>query len=209
MSEVKDQIADFHVRLGRLEKLVEVEAKTRKDTLFEDMLEFSAAFAAFVLAYHGFGTPNHYYQYVFAVLILAAVYHSGSFPMPRNWYDYILVVVNFAAIAMILKLVIGGGDPKPFQWISYPTIEGGLTSFKITWQPTGMAGWSLPMTVVQTFFLVLTLFGTIIKFDLFTGLTAFILVLLSLPSLISFNWTYALPAMIAALFSFYLQSDGV
>lgn len=208
MADVKEQIADFHLRLGRLEKLVEVEAKTREDSTLEDMLELLSASAALAFCYFGFGIPNHYYQYVFSALILAAIYHGGSFPMPRNWYDYLLIVINAAMMCMLLKLVIGGGDPRPFNWISYPTIEGGLTSFKITWQQAGVAEWSLPLTIIQTFFLVLTLFGTIIKFELFTGLTAFILILLALPSLVAFNWTYALPGMIAALFSFYLQGQG-
>jgi len=208
MSDIPDRIADFHIRLGRLETLLDGNKKTKQDSSIEDAIELTAALAALGFCYYGFGLPNHYYQYVFGILIISTLYHRQSFPHPRFWYDWFLAIVNVFVLSMLLKLVIGGGEPKPFYWASYPVIEGGITSFKVTWQQTDVAMWALPLTVIQTFFLVLTLFGSLIGFELFCGLTSFVLVLLSLPALMSFDWTWGLPGMIAALFCFYLQADG-
>ena len=59
MADIEEQIADFHVRLGRLEQVVEVKSKLRKDTIFEDILEFFSVSCALALSYFGFGVPNH------------------------------------------------------------------------------------------------------------------------------------------------------
>lgn len=206
ISEISERIADFHVRLGRLEETQGRNFK-KKDSAFEDAVEFISACVALLCCYYGFGLPNHPYQYVFGILMVSVFYHKGSFPIPKHWHEWILLVINMLVLSMLLKVVIGGGEPKPFNWFTLPALEGGLTSFKISWQQTAVSEWALPLTTIQTFFLVLTLFGTLIGFDLFCGLTTFVLVLLALPSLVSFNWTWALPAMISALFSFYLQAD--
>ncbi|MBN8549942.1 MAG: hypothetical protein J0M12_11555 [Deltaproteobacteria bacterium] len=208
MTDVSEKIADFHVRLGRLETLVEVQKLKKQDSRLEDAIELITALAALGFCYFGFGLPNHYYQYVFAILIVGALYHREVFPRPRYWYDWIQILVNCLVLSMLLKLIIGGGDPRPFNWLSYPVLEGNLTSLSLSWQQTDMAKWALPLTVIQTFFLVMTLFGSLIGFELFCGLTSFILIILAVPALVSFNWTWALPGMIAALFCFYLQADG-
>lgn len=205
--EYKDRIADFHVRLGRVEQKIESRGIKKPNSVFEQSVEIISATFALVCAYIGFGIPNHYYQYIFSALIVSVLYHREIFPRPKSISNWFLVVLNLLLLSMLLKLVIGGGDPKPFFWFSYPTIEGGLTSFKITWQQTDMAQWALPLTTIQTFFFVITLFGSLIGFEVFCALTSFILVLLSLPALVTFNWTWALPAMITALFCFYMQSE--
>lgn len=209
MADISEKIADVHIRLGRLEQAVSAQREVKKDSAKENAIEFFSATLALGFCFLGLGVPTHYYQYVFAVLIVAVLYHKQIFPYPEHWHEWILMGVNVLVVSMLLKLVIGGGEPQPFHWISYPTIEGGLTSFKISWQQTSVAEWKLQLTVIQTFFLVLTLFGTLIGFDLFVGLTSLILVLLAVPALVSFNWDWALPGMIAALFSFYLQGDEV
>lgn len=206
-SNVSEQIADVHVRLGKLEKILDPERHKSSDSPLEDFIEIVCALAALVFSYYGFGLPNHTYQYIFGILIIVTLYHRESFPRPRRLQDWTLAIINILVLSMLLKLIIGGGNPRPFYWAAYPTVEGGLSSFNLNWQQIGISEWVLPLTTIQTFFLVLTLFGTLLKFELFCGLTAFVLVLLSLPTLVSFNWNWALPAMIASLFSFYLQAD--
>jgi len=84
-------------------------------------------------------------------------------------------------------------------------LKGGVTSFRLTWQETNAAKWELPLTVIQSFFLVVTMFGAMIGFSFLSGMTSFVLILLALPPLIDFNWAPAMPGMIAALPCFYLQ----
>ncbi len=127
--------------------------------------------------------------------------------MPKHFSEWILVILNILIASMLLKLVIGGGEPRPFSWLSYPTIEGGVTSFKLTWQETSAARWELPLTVIQSFFLVITMFGALIGFTFLSGMTSFVLVILAVPALIDFNWAFAMPGMIAALACFYLQGE--
>lgn len=207
MAEMNEQVADFHVRLGRLEQVVLDNKPKKIDSRQENIIEFSLALIALASSYYGFGLPNHYYQYLFSLLIVLCLYHKGIFPKPAHWTEWILVVLNILVVSMLLKLLIGGGEPRPFSWLAYPTIEGGVTSFKLTWQDTAAANWELPLTVIQSFFLVVTLFGVLIGFDLLSGLTSFILAILAVPALIDFDWNWAMPAMISSLACFYLQSE--
>jgi hypothetical protein len=206
-TKLSERIADFHVRLGKLE--TERLQQRKKDSVFEDLTEFIAVLVALFCAYYGLGLPNHPYQFVFAVLIVASLYHKEIFPRPQCWHEWLLLPLNILLLSMLLKIVIGGGDPKPFHWLALPAIEGGLTSFSLSWQQVSASEWTLPLTTIQTFLLVMTLFGKLIGFEIFCALTTFILMLLALPALVSFNWNFALPSMIAALFSFYLQADDI
>lgn len=207
MAELNEQIADFHVRLGRLENLVNLEKQKKPDSKTENVIEFVLALFALGFSYYGIGLPNHYYQYLFGILLILCLYHKGAFPMPTHYTEWILVILNILIASMLLKLVIGGGEPRPFSWLSYPTIEGGVTSFKLTWQETSAAKWELPLTVIQSFFLVITMFGALIGFTFLSGMTSFVLVILAVPALIDFNWAFAMPGMIAALACFYLQGE--
>jgi len=205
MAEISDQIADFHVRLGKLETLVSQEKPQKIDSNIENGLEFILAVLALGFSYYGFGLPNHYYQYLFGSLIVLSLYHKGAFPMPKNLPEWVLMLINVLVVSILLKLVIGGGEPRPFSWLSYPTIEGGVTSFKLNWQETNAAKWELPLTDIQSFFLIVTMFGAMIGFSFLSGMTSFVLIILAVPSLIDFNWALAMPGMIAALACFYLQ----
>jgi hypothetical protein len=207
MADINEQIADFHVRLGRLESSINQVATKKIDSRSENILEFTLALVALGFSYYGIGLPNHYYQYLFGLLLIVCLYHKGAFPMPKDLSEWILVVLNILIASILLKLVIGGGEPRPFSWLSYPTLEGGVTSFKLSWQETNAAKWELPLTVIQSFFLVVTMFGSLIGLSFLSGMTSFVLVLLAVPALIDFNWTYAMPGMIAALACFYLQGE--
>ncbi len=205
MAELDEKVSDFHVRLGRLEDVVYKKKTPSKDSWIEDLFEFILTSVALYLCYLGFGLPNHYYQYLFSLLIVLCLYHRKTFPLPASWSEYLLLFFNIVLISILLKLIIGGGEPKPFSWLSYPTLEGGVTSFKLSWQKATATDWELPLTLIQSFFLIITLFGTMIGFTLLAGLTSFILVIFAIPSLIEFNWTWAMPGMICAIASIYLQ----
>lgn len=205
MVDLGEKVSDFHVRLGRLEDFVYKKKIPNRDSWIEDTFEFILTIVALSLCYVGLGLPNHYYQYLFSSLIVLCLYHRKTFPLPKNWSEYLLLFFNVLLISILLKLIIGGGEPRPFSWFSYPTLEGGVTSFKLSWQKTTATDWELPLTLIQSFFLTVTLFGTMIGFSLLAGLTSFILVLLAVPSLIDFNWNWAMPGMIFAIASIYLQ----
>ena len=129
---MSERIADFHVRLGRLEES-KVALVKKKDSAFEDAIEFFSACAALLCCYYGFGLPNHPYQYVFGILMVSVFYHKGSFPIPKRLHEWILLLINMLVLSMLLKVVIGGGDPRPLSWLTLPTIDWGLTSFKLNW----------------------------------------------------------------------------
>ena len=207
MAEVNDQIADFHVRLGRLENLVAKEKTKKNDSTAENLLEFVLALAAMAFCLYGIGLPNHYYQCLFGILAVSCLYHKGTFPVPNNFTEWILLLLNIFISSMLLKIIIGGGEPRPFSWLSYPIIEGGITSFKISWQETHVARWELPLTVIQSFFFIVTMFAGLIGLTFLSSLTSFFLIVLAVPTLIDFNWTFAMPGLIAAFTCFYLQGD--
>lgn len=205
MAETSEQIADFHVRLGRLEQRVLQEPALQVDSVYEDILEYVAALVALYCCWRGVGSPNHYYQYLFGGLVVAAAYHRSSFPWPKRTLDWLLLVANIVIAAFLFKIIIGGGEPRPLGWLSYPSIQGSLTSFSITWNAAPGSDWALPLTNIQSFFLIVALFGVLAGMSLLSGFASFLLALLAVPSLVSFDWDWALPGMVAGLFTFYLQ----
>jgi len=208
MADIDEKIADFHVRLGKLELAVRGEQVPQQDSLLKDLVELGAALIALFCCYQGLGFPNHYYQYLFAAITMLCLYHRGTLPYPNKVQDWALLFINIFLTAILYKLIIGGGEPRPLAWLSYPTIEGGMTSFKISWAAAPGAGWVLPLTSIQSFFLVISIFALMIDLSLLAGLTTFILTLLAIPTLFSFNWDWALPGIVVGLFSLYLQTGS-
>lgn len=185
-----------------------------KVPLGDSMFYAGGALGLFSLAlcYVGLGTPNHYYQFVFAAITIALAYHQGWFALPKKTHHWALALVNVVVLAMLYKLVIGSGVVEPFFWAKVPVInsaEGGfsmLPKANVTWQKTALAAWSIDLTIVQTFLLLVTLVGALFEFQPFASLTAFFLVIVSLPALVDFNWHWVFPAIISAAISLYLQS---
>lgn len=209
MAEIDERIADFHVRLGRLESQIERASKEAADSWIEDLVELAAAMVALACCYQGVGSPNHYYQYLFGTITVFCLYHRGTLPFPHKIHDWALLLINILLTSMLYKIIIGGGEPRPLAWLSYPTIEGGVTSFKISWAAASASGWVLPLTSIQSFFLVISLFAVMVELSLLAGLTTFILTLLAVPSLFSFNWDWTLPGLVLGLFSLYIQSGSI
>lgn len=162
----------------------------------------------------GLGAPNHYYQAVFAALTIALAYHQGWFAWPQHKPHWALALLNVALLAMLYKLVIGSGVVEPFFWAKVPVVEAKeadgafslLPKAGMHWEKTALAAWSIDLTIVQTFLLLVTLVGAMFEFQPFASLTAFLLVVVSLPALVGFDWHWVFPAIISAAISFYLQS---
>lgn len=172
---------------------------------------------AVVFAYFGLGIPNHYYQLVLAALTVFIAYQREWFVPPKRGIEWGLVALNTLVLTLIFKLVIGSGKRFPLGWLYYPSLssagdkEGSWTNvipkFELSWQPSPIAEWSIDLTIVQTFLLLITLIGATVEFQPFISLTAFLLILVSLPALVSFDWPWVFPTLIIAAAAFYVQSS--
>ncbi len=203
MSTDLEKIADFHVRLGNLEQLVS-ELKSSARVPNSPWIICISGALALILCLLGLGLPNHYYQPLFAVLITSLAYHQSWIPRVSNWYEWLFLFLNCLILSMLLKVFLGGGDPRPLFWLSYPTIEGNLSSLSLQWNESSLAQLALPLSSIQGFFFVLLLFSAAIQFQLLASLLAMFLIALSLPSITDFNWNWMLPAFIFGGVYFYL-----
>lgn len=204
MANDVDKIADFHVRLGRLEQSVgEMRLRRRR----RGDLKYSLLTAVLGLAFGilGFHFPNHWYQIAFAILIVTLMVHRGALGGTKTLLQKLLVVLDAVLLSIVMKLFIGGGSPRPLWWVRLPDIEGGLSSFKITWHEVAASNFAVPLTVIQTFFLILILFAVLVDFQLFASLAALILILFSIPAFVDFEWSWAIPALVMTGVSLYLQ----
>jgi hypothetical protein len=180
------------------------------------LLSFSVMCAAIICSYKGLGLPNHYYQVALAVLITVVLYHTRLLVKPRPWLGYALPLLNAAVLGFILKLFIGTGTRYPLGWLMYPGIrrEAGssgswkdyVPSWSLEWIPGPMATWSIDITIVQTFLLLLTIMAALFGFQPFASMVALVLVLFSIPALVSFSWPWVFPAIVLAVIGLYLQS---
>ena len=166
------------------------------------------------LGYWGLGMPNHLYQVIAAALFTGLSYHRGWLGWGRPLMSWVLCGLNFIVLSLLLKVLLGTGSRTPFFWAQYPSIEQakasgdwlkGLMGWKMVWQASELANWQVDLTVVQGLLLVLTFFGILVRFQPFASLVAFSLVLVSVPSLIEFNWDFAFPALVLGLIGIYLQ----
>lgn len=171
---------------------------------------------ALVSAYQGFGFPNHAYQTILAGLTVALCYHRNWFARPKKGYHWIVCLLNIALVAFLYKFFIGGGMRSPFFWLNAPALDfqgPGATSWRdiapvldFRWEPTALAAWTIDLTIIQTFLLLVTLTGALFSFQPFVSFTAFLLVVVSLPVLVTFNWPWVFPALILTGIAFYIQS---
>jgi hypothetical protein len=206
------------------ERLARLEGKLgwRDHNIFLKQPYFFSSLAilllAVVLGVFGLGLPNHYYQIVLAGLTVALAYHQGWFAKPGKPLHWVLSVLDTLTIAILFKLVIGSGSRFPFFWVLYPSIERAkdapegaswkdvVPNYSLNWQDSALAQWSVDLTIVQSFLLILTLAGALIEFQPFASLTALLLIVVSIPALVGFDWTLIFPTLILAFVAFYLQS---
>ncbi len=208
MSEHGTQLSDLSERVSRIEQAIRPEVNLTPRRRVSSLLCLAIVTAAILPALLAFGLPNHLYQIGFAVLIVGILYHREYLAPPRTVLDWATAFAHVVVFSICLKVFVGGGEPQPFHWFHLPDIEGGLTSFKITWKKVALSEFSVPLTVMQTFVLLLVIFTQLVGFEILASLLAFVLFLLSLPHLVTFNWTWVIPALVLAGLSVYL-SHGV
>ncbi|MCB0416679.1 MAG: hypothetical protein H6617_03745 [Bdellovibrionaceae bacterium] len=172
--------------------------------------------AGIFFAYRGLGTPNHYYQGVMAVLFLLVAYQRRILRWPSHLGHWVLTLLNAVGLTLVMKILLGGGERFPFYWLKYPFLSsqratGKLLNvfpdFQMLWEPTPLALWSVDLTVVQSFLVLLVLLGGAFGLQIFVSLVGFLLVLVSLPALLSFDWTWVFPALVSIGVGLYLQSS--
>lgn len=203
-------------RVARLEVFLSESAGPK--TLAQPMAITSLALsvAALYPLFRGLGIPNHAYQIALAVVAVLLAYHRGWLSRVPGWLQAALAIVNTAQVAFLLKLFIGSGKRVPFFWFKYPTLAKAAGEGKwfqpfnwnLGWEPTALATWELDFTVIQTFLLVITLVGAMFRFQPFVSLTAFFLILVSVPAFASFSWEWVFPAMVISGLALYLQTPS-
>lgn len=177
--------------------------------------------AACVLAYLGVGLPHHYYQPLFAGLTTMLAYHRQWWCWADKPWRWPLATANFAALCFFYKFLIGGGKSYPLDWLKVPTIQSventdkaaswwdKLTpSLQLVWQDVAtVTDWSIDITRIQTLFLIATLIGALLRFQPFASLTAFALLIVSLPTFFGFNWDWVVLFLVLGGTGIYLQTS--
>jgi hypothetical protein len=211
---------EIEARLARLEARAPVPSPS---LALPDRLHPAWALALSVGAlgcgYFGLGLPQHYYQPLFALLFLLLGYHRGFFrPAPGAW-RWPQVAANFLLLALLFKLLLGGGLQYPFDWLKVPAFiqspEAGdgswykklLPDYQLTWQGVpGVSDWYINMTKIQSLLLVATLAGALFRFQPFASFTALVLLLVSFPSYLGFHWDWVILFLVLGGAALYLQS---
>ena len=212
---------DINTRLANLEQLViKTVGQDGAQSLqpVHPTIPAGLAIAAIATGYLGLGLPQHYYQPVFAGLILALLYHRQSIYMSAQPWRWPLVVLNFAVLVFLMKFLIGGGIAHPFSWLQVPglgaadVIREGWSSWftpnlEIKWgDVSGITRWQIDITLVQSLFLVFTLAGVLMRFQVFASMTALLLLIISIPTLLQFNWQWVIWFLVATTVCFYVQT---
>lgn len=181
----------------------------------ESLIAVACAALAIYCALQGLGFPNLIYQWSIGLALVGLAYHSGHWRLTRRPENLLFIPLNVVLIAMLTKLLIGGGLRHPFYWLRYPTIQLAAPGEKwysilpktdLAWQSSELASWVVDLTVVQSFLAVICVFTALIRFQPFASLVALLLVLISIPSLMEFNWPLVFPALLLSGVAFYLQT---
>jgi hypothetical protein len=217
----------LEARITRLEKrLAALSRQQRRQPMvahavYHPVVALVLGIAVLGLGYLGLGLPQHYYQPLFAGLVLAVGYHRNVWSLPADYWRWPQVFVNFLMLCLFFKLLIGGGTRYPLGWLKVPVIkklppgEGTpwydqvIPRFDLDWQgvPT-VTDLSLDITMIQTILLIATLAGALFRFQPFASLTAVILLLVSIPTFIGFNWEWVVLFLVLGGISLYLQSPS-
>jgi len=175
--------------------------------------------AGVVLGFLGMGPPKHPYQYLFAGLLLILVYHRRFLLPAAGRWRWPLAVVNAANLVLFFMAVLGGGVRHPLLWLKTPGMvkqaqpDGGtwyqhvLPDYDVQWQMVpGVTDWSIDLTKVQVFLLLMTLAGVLFRFQGFASIMALALFIASIPVYLSFAWDWVVLYLICAGVSLYLQT---
>ncbi len=177
--------------------------------------------SALACGYIGMGLPQHYYQPLFAALVLLLGWRHGAIDLPNTSWRWPMAVILFLLLCLLFKLLIGGGTTHPFSWLKIPVIEVTTPPEDGSWYEKVVPGldvnfkgipnlsdWAIDITKIQTLFLVATLVAAMVRFQPFASLTALALLVVSIPTLASFNWDWVLMFLILAGITFYLRSPN-
>jgi len=169
-----------------------------------------------VLTVWAVGFPNHHYQLVLALLVVLLCYQREAFARTTRILTWAYAVLNTAILTLVCKLLIGLGEKYPLAWMKLPSVtlrddpESTLgkivPNLNIAWGETPLAQWAIDFTILQTFLLLLTIVAALFEFQPFASLTALLLLILSLPALMGFNWDYLFWGIICAAVGLYLQT---
>lgn len=173
---------------------------------------------AIACGFFGIGTPNHFYQPVFAVLVCVLLYHRELINLYESAWRWLMVALNVLVLTLFFRLIIGGGEAKPFGWLKLPVLEKQLPKdnaswmdkispdYELVWRQTTTLDWSVNITQIQTILLLATLLGGLFRFQPFASITAIILLLVSLPAFLSYDWNWVIPFVITGSTGLYLQT---
>jgi cell division protein FtsW (lipid II flippase) len=180
-----------------------------------------AALAALICGYLGMGLPQHFYQPLFALIVLVLAYRHGHVVLPVDGWRWPIALLFFLLLCMLFKLLIGGGTTHPFSWLKIPALELTPASEDSSWYQrvlpdvnvtlkgvANLSDWAVDITKIQTLFLIATLLAAIARFQPFASLTALALLVVSIPTLASFNWDWVLLFLILGGTAFYLRSPS-
>ncbi len=172
--------------------------------------------------YLGLGLPQHYYQPLFAALVLALAYHRRLWILAAGHWRWPLVAVNFLTLVLFFKLLIGGGTRYPLDWLRVPALRKVPPSdgspwydqvfprFDLQWEGIpAITDMSVDITLIQTMLVIATLAGALFRFQPFASLTAVLLLLVSLPTFLSFNWDWVVLFLVFGGIALYLQTGAV
>lgn len=214
-------VSDLERRVQRLEARAGLEGGAGAAGLFalHPVWPFLLGLAAIVLGYLGLGYPQHYYQILFSVLLILLLYHRGSLRPARGSWKWPQIVVNFLLLCLLFKLLIGGGISHPLDWFKLPAItkappsgeqswySGMVPDYAVQWQAIPvLAQWSIDVTKVQTFLLLMIFVGALFRFEPFTSIVALVLIVASLPAYLQYRWDWIVLFIIAGSVSIYLQA---
>jgi len=166
----------------------------------------AGAYCAFI----GLGLPNHPYQWAAGALFTFLAFQRGWFRWPQKAFFWALALVDLYVVSSITKLFIGSGRQFPFQWLRYPEFgvdrTGLVPTPQLLWQPYSFAGLEVDLTAVQTFLMGLVVLGRFLRLQGFTSWMAFLLLLASIPALLTFQWSWVFPALALMGLGLYFHS---
>lgn len=212
-------------RIRRLEKRVALLAGNEKRPLatmpnaFHPALPLGLGVVVLVCGYLGLDLPRHYYQPLFAGLVVVLVYHRQLWSLAPGHWRWPQIIVNFLILSLFFKLLVGGGTRYPLEWLKVPVLkkispteespwyDQLFPNFDVAWQGIpAVTDLSFDVTMIQSFLLIATLAGAVFRFQPFASLTAVLLLLVSIPTFISFNWEWVVLFLVLGGASLYLQT---
>lgn len=217
-----EELRRLEQRVARLEKAlaVPVQSAVAVERLqLHPLVPLLLGLVVVACGYLGLGLPQHYYQPLFAGLLLALAYHRRYWSLASDHWRWPLVATNFLILCLFFKLVIGGGTRYPLDWLRVPALtktpltEGGpwydrvFPHFDIQWQALpAVTDLSVDITMIQTMLLIATLAGALFRFQPFASLTAVLLLLVSIPTFLGFNWDWVVLFLVFGGIALYLQT---